>query len=195
MLAASQIEITELKQDRDDYKGQIVQLINQRQKAAENKSIATVQLALNNTDAGAQIDPLMPVPVSAALQSSALSRLDGKSADNLHISEIKKFVGDWAQSWSQQKVSSYLAFYAPEFRPANGMNNTKWKQLRGKRLTKPSFIEVGISDLKVVKNANGNFRATFAQDYRTDSYRDQVVKTLELEQANSGWKIVSEESL
>jgi chromosome segregation ATPase len=195
MLVASYDEISELEKLLDNYKGGVAELINLLGQSAANVSNATIQRVLNDAGVALLIDQLMPINVPEEPQPLALSSLNGGSADDLHLAEIETFVRDWAQSWSQKNVSNYFAFYGSNFRPGDGLNYEQWKQLRRKRLSQPKFIEVSISDLKVTKLVSGNLKVTFGQGYRTESYRDQIVKTIEMVQNNSGWKIISEESL
>ncbi len=195
MLVASYDEISELEKLLDNYKGGVAELINLLGQSAANVSNATIQRVLNDSGVVLLIDQLMSINVQEELQPLAFSSLNGGSADDLHLAEIERFVRDWAKSWSQKNVSNYFAFYGSNFRPGDGLNYEQWKQLRRKRLSQPKFIEVSISDLKVTKLVSGNLKATFGQVYRTESYRDQIVKTLEMVQNNSGWKIISEESL
>jgi CubicO group peptidase (beta-lactamase class C family)/chromosome segregation ATPase len=195
MLVASYNEISELEKLLDNYKGGVAELINLLGQSAANVSNASIQRVLNDAGVVLLIDQLMPINVPEEPQPLALSGLNGGSADDLHLAEIETFVRDWAQSWSQKNVSNYFAFYGSNFRPGDGLNYEQWKQLRRKRLSQPKFIEVSISDLKVTKLVSGNLKVTFGQGYRTESYRDQIVKTIEMVQNNSGWKIISEESL
>jgi hypothetical protein len=195
MLVASYDEISELEKLLDNYKGGVAELINLLGQSAANVSNATIQRVLNDAGVALLIDQLIPIQLLGEIPTLASSVLNGESAGDLHLAEIERFMRDWAKSWSQKNVSNYFAFYGSNFLPGDGLNYEQWKQLRRKRLSQPRFIEVSISDLKVTKLVSGNLKVTFGQVYRTESYRDQIVKKLELVQNNSGWKIISEESL
>jgi chromosome segregation ATPase len=195
MLVASYDEISALEKLLGNYKGGVAELINLLGQYAANVSDATIQRVLNDSGFALQIDQLMPIQLLGEAPTLASSVLNGESAGDLHLAEIERFVRDWAQSWSQKNVSNYFAFYGSDFFPGDGLNYEQWKQLRRKRLSQPRFIEVSISDLKVTKLVSGNLKVTFGQVYRTESYRDQIVKKLEMVKNNSGWKIIREESL
>ena len=107
-------------------------------------------------------------------------------------SEIEAVARSWAAAWSSQSVADYLAFYSDAFVPANGMDLTAWRAQRRQRLSRPEFIRVEIRDLET--RIDGPERATivFRQSYQSDTYSDDVEKTLELARLDGSWKILSE---
>ena len=107
---------------------------------------------------------------------------------------VEAFVRAWADAWSRQAVDDYLAHYSEEFQPADGSSRAAWEALRRQRLTRPSFIEVKVTDMEMESVDADRARATFRQAYRADRYRDVVVKTLELVRDGDRWRIVGEQS-
>ena len=71
---------------------------------------------------------------------------------------------------------------------------TAWKKQRYQRLGKPKFIKIGIRDVKIEKKTDTSARAIFIQKYQSDTFSDQVVKTLEMKWENGAWTIVKETS-
>ena len=105
---------------------------------------------------------------------------------------VETFVRAWADAWSRQAVDDYLAHYSEDFQPADGSGRAAWEALRRKRLTRPSFVEVKVSDMEIESLDVNRVRATFRQAYRADHYRDVVVKVLELARHGGRWWIVRE---
>lgn len=108
--------------------------------------------------------------------------------------DVARSVQTWASAWSDQDVDGYLASYAPDFRPSNGASRASWNRYRRDRLTRPSFIQVDISDLSVDMRSATTATAVFSQHYRSDNYEDQVRKTLEMVRVDGRWQIQSENS-
>jgi len=78
----------------------------------------------------------------------------------------------------KQDVESYLGFYAKQFRTPDNESRSKWEQTRRTRVSQPRKIEIRLSALKVQITDAENATAVFRQDYRSDSYRDSVIKEL-----------------
>lgn len=108
--------------------------------------------------------------------------------------QILATVHAWAEAWSAQDVERYLSFYGHHFRPADGRSRRHWERLRRKRVGGPDFIQVDLEALDVDVLGPDRARVSFTQRYRSDSYHDVVRKTLWLAKAETGWKIVREDS-
>ncbi|MFK8029969.1 MAG: tetratricopeptide repeat protein [Gammaproteobacteria bacterium] len=107
---------------------------------------------------------------------------------------VETAIRGWANAWASQDVEGYLARYSPTFRPSNGASYAAWASYRRDRLTKPSVIEVELSDIQVDFNSASSARAMFKQKYRSDNYRDEVIKELVMIKSDGQWRIVSEVS-
>lgn len=109
--------------------------------------------------------------------------------------EIQQMISNWAASWAAQDVQAYLDFYTAEYTPETGISHKQWAWGRKQRLSAPSFIKVDISDISVAEAGNGTIRSVFRQKYQSDTYQDEVYKTLTLTQENGRWKIATESTL
>ncbi len=98
----------------------------------------------------------------------------------------------WAEAWSRQDVDGYLASYAASFQPPDGLRRGEWMEQRRLRLRRPSFIEIGVSEVELRVLTPDRLAVRFQQDYRSDTFADRVLKTLELTRADGEWKIVRE---
>jgi tetratricopeptide (TPR) repeat protein len=109
--------------------------------------------------------------------------------------EVLATVLDWVAAWSAQDVNAYLRYYGADFRPPDGMGRPQWEAQRRARLTRPSYIEVTVSDPGVRVEPDGRARVSFVQTYRSNTYSDRTTKTLLMSREDSGWKIVSEQAV
>ena len=100
----------------------------------------------------------------------------------------------WAAAWSDQRVEDYLSFYAPDFRPPNGLSRAAWEEQRRDRLGRPEFIRVTISSLGAEAAGEGTVRATFGQEYESDTFSDSVTKVLTLVERDGDWRILTEQA-
>ena len=105
---------------------------------------------------------------------------------------ITAVVEQWRAAWSGKDVASYLALYAPDFKPA-GMSRARWEAQRKERLSKPSFIKVNVADSQVTVGGDKAATATFTQQYETDTLKESGKKTLVLGNYNGKW-LIREES-
>ncbi|MEM7351315.1 MAG: hypothetical protein AAF657_10945 [Acidobacteriota bacterium] len=108
---------------------------------------------------------------------------------------VRDFVLDWARSWSEQRVDDYLAHYASNFRPPNGLGRGDWEAQRRQRISSPASIEVGVEQLEIVTVASRAAVATFVQSYRSATYKDRVAKLLDLVREGGEWRILEERLL
>ncbi len=107
--------------------------------------------------------------------------------------DIAGAVDAWAKAWSAQNVEGYLAAYAADFRPANGVSRSRWAATRRERVAAPARISVEVSELEVALKED-TARASFVQSYSSDTMSDRVRKTLTLVREGDAWKIAGETS-
>lgn len=111
------------------------------------------------------------------------------------IRQIVALAETWARAWSGQRVDDYLRLYAADFRPPDDMSRSEWEALRRTRILKPGRIEVKLSAVETEIAGDERARVSFDQIYRSDTYTDQVRKTLELVREADGWKILAESTI
>ncbi len=110
-------------------------------------------------------------------------------------SELQQLIANWATSWSAQNVEAYLEFYSGNYSPDPTVTHKQWEWGRHKRLSKPAFIKIEVSDISLADAGNGSVRSVFRQAYQSDTYQDTVYKTLILARENGQWKISAETTL
>ncbi|MBT8419879.1 MAG: tetratricopeptide repeat protein [Gammaproteobacteria bacterium] len=100
----------------------------------------------------------------------------------------------WAEAWSNKDVEGYIASYAPTFVPSNGMPFSSWKAQRRNRILAPKFIEVTISEPRIIMLDNDRVRIHFIQQYRSNTYQDMVHKAIDLVNIAGNWRLIREET-
>lgn len=108
-------------------------------------------------------------------------------------SEVLKAVQAWAKAWSAGDAKTYLAFYAPGFRPPGGQGRNEWEQSRRERLAKSRKISVQVQNPKVTFARPEEAVVTFRQSYRSDALKTSGLKRLTLTRVNGRWLIQQEE--
>ena len=107
------------------------------------------------------------------------------------VEAVEQRVKAWAAAWSEQQVDAYMDCYAPDFSPPRTSRRV-WQQQRAARIRAPASILVQAKDISVEVVDASRARATFYQDYETDTKQLYTWKTMELARLPGGWKIVRE---
>ncbi len=138
----------------------------------------------------AQIQPDVIPPFPGANAPSA-----GSSAAINNEEAVLQAVKAWSEAWRQRNEEAYLAAYAPDFVPQGGGTRAGWEKRRRLLLGVAKNIELKIDSPSVELAPDGNAIVTFNQFYRSDSYRDAVVKQLKLAPRDGRWLIIEEHVL
>ncbi|MFC1602567.1 hypothetical protein ACFL3U_03255 [Pseudomonadota bacterium] len=123
--------------------------------------------------------------------AKAKAEAEASAAEN-HETNILNAVTSWANAWSTQKIDDYINSYASDFKPKQYKSREYWEAQRRKRLSRPSSINIQLSNIQINLTEDGNATVTFIQIYKSPSFTDQVRKTLVLKQESGIWKINSE---
>ena len=158
---------------------------------ANNQSVRYKQNLISQLDTGiGAASTAIPKPaVAAPAAATSADTMPTASADAAAINAV---LLTWAKAWSNRDVAAYLAHYDAGFVPEGGLTRTTWEQQRRDRITRPSRIAVRAANPEVVKVGDDRVRVNFLQEYQSDSFSDQVNKTLEFKSNAGGWKIVRE---
>lgn len=134
-----------------------------------------------------------PAAPTAAPTPAAPTPVPAAAADpGIDAAAINSSLLAWAKAWSAKDVDGYLALYAPDFAPEGGLTRAAWEQQRRERISRPARIAVRALSPEISRIGADRVRVNFVQDYQSDSFSDQVNKTLELRATEAGWKIVRE---
>ena len=164
-----QTELSQLEQQRTALAGQ-----------AENRAQAQQP---DNRQAAAQ-------PNTATSAQPASPAAVNKPSEQDLVTTVKL----WAEKWSARDVEGYVAAYAEEFMPADGSSRSSWVAQRRDRIRKSRSIRVELANIKVRFLNNQVAQVMFTQNYQSDSYQDNIDKTLLLRWQNGHWLIAEESS-
>lgn len=105
---------------------------------------------------------------------------------------ITSAVNSWAKAWSSKNLDQYFASYGASFQPAKGESRKAWEEQRRERISKPSKISVGVSNINITSVDNSNAKVRFKQAYRADGKPIYTTKTLVMKKAGDSWFIEQE---
>ena len=108
---------------------------------------------------------------------------------------VLKSVNAWAQAWAQRDDEAYLAAYDAGYVPQGGGTRADWEKRRRLLLAVAKNIELKIDSPSVDRSDDGTATVTFNQFYRSENYRDAVVKQLRMAERDGRWLIVEEKVL
>lgn len=157
---------------------------------------ATVSAAAQPEILEAPKNPL-PEPattVTTAALTKSVARGDTELGPAMER-ELNQALNGWASAWSDQNIQDYLNHYTRGYRPNSKTSNSKWRSTRQIRLSKPTFIRVGVSDITMSALPDGRVRVVFLQDYTSNSFQDNIYKSLIFSRENRSWKISAEKTL
>jgi len=143
----------------------------------DGKTVQTAPVIVQQAVVPAVAEPAVSEPVT---------KVDPKA-------DVLKSVQGWAVAWSAKNTRDYLAAYKPDYKP-QGMSRDAWEKQRLERISKPKVIEVELSEVSVSVSDDSHASVSFSQRYRSDLYRDNTRKTLQLEKFGNAWLIVSEQA-
>ena len=106
--------------------------------------------------------------------------------------EVIKTVDGWARAWSENNVSGYLGYYAPDFETPAGEPRSDWEAARKARIAKPKKIQVTVEAPKVKFTSANRVTVTFRQNYRSPGLKVASTKTLVMVKTGERWLIQQE---
>lgn len=105
---------------------------------------------------------------------------------------VEASLNNWANAWSAQDVNTYISSYGREFSPPKNLSRSAWEKERRKRLLRPSFIKVTLSNVKINLHGKDYAEIRFTQGYQSDTYRDKVKKEILMRKVDGKWLITHE---
>ena len=131
---------------------------------------------------------VLPAPVAKPAPVAAASNV--APADK---TEVLTAVNNWSKAWSARNVDAYLGMYGKSFAVPGGEGRKAWEQERRSRIEGKKSISVRIDGPEVKIDGN-TATVSFKQLYKADALDTSTRKTLVLQKASEGWKIVSEKT-
>lgn len=160
----------------------------------EKPELPKLELLTNiqsSSNAGVQQQAAAPVVTKAPVISSR--------SDDLSVIEqqVNNSVLNWTKAWSSANVKGYLSVYSSSFKPSEyGKTYTQWRTDRTNKLKFGKISKVNVDSVKVYVDSTKNQAiAQFVQHYRSSTYKDKVLKQLQLTLQDGRWLINSERVL
>ncbi|MDM8542177.1 AAA family ATPase [Desulfococcaceae bacterium HSG9] len=104
--------------------------------------------------------------------------------------QIKEIVESWRKAWEEKRLDDYIAFYHLDFVSKN-KNLVAWEKYKKILNLRNKKISVKISNVKVCLSESRVY-VGFRQYYRSDSFKEDNFKLLELKKHKGLWKIYRE---
>lgn len=160
---------------------------------ARGKSTAAQGTVAPAIVASSNPEPVKAEPAAAATTKPAPAEKSVEPASATDSgSEVLKIVNAWAAAWSAKNVNKYLSFYAADFKTPDGESRAAWETTRQERLSKPKFIQVGISNAAVKFSDSNHATVKFSQSYRASHLKTSGNKTLLMVKSGDNWLIQEE---
>ncbi|HBF42780.1 MAG TPA: hypothetical protein DDW42_03970 [Desulfobacteraceae bacterium] len=105
--------------------------------------------------------------------------------------QIKQFISMWKMAWERRDFRTYIGLYDRRFQ-SNGMDLRAWKRYKARLNKKHHSVQIGISDVKIIKQSKNSAYIRFKQNFQAGSYHDLGLKDLFIIRHGRQWKIKKE---
>ncbi|MDO9468255.1 MAG: outer membrane protein assembly factor BamE [Thiobacillus sp.] len=135
---------------------------------------------------------LQPETNVAQIQPDVIPAFPDPYAVSADDQTVLKAVNEWAAAWSRRDEDAYLAAYDASFVPQGGGSRADWEKRRRLLLGVTNKIDLKVDSPSVDRSGGEGVTVTFNQFYRSDRYRDAVVKQLRMVERDGRWLIAEE---
>ena len=149
--------------------------------------------ALKSVDASTTLAPIQLAQLDDGLSGQQTASLGDPAEVSKNL--ISK-TNAWAKAWENKDVNSYIAFYAPSFKPEDGSYEA-WVSNRRERISKAQEIDIEISDMQVIPSFDNpdEYEISFVQDYKAKNYQERSRKVLTWKDNKGVWQIIREQNM
>lgn len=144
-----------------------------------------------------EVQPAAPVKQQSSVPDAPADKKAAAKADASAASpaagEVLATVDQWAKAWSARDAKTYLGFYSPDFKTADGSSRKKWEAQRRARIAGKKAIEVKVEAPQVTVDGN-TATVKFRQVYIADRVKASDDKMLQLIKQGDAWQITKEGS-
>ena len=139
---------------------------------------------------------LQPEDNAASLKPFVMPEFPNASATSSSPEEqIAAALNAWAGAWRARNEDAYFSAYAANFRPEGGQSRAEWEERRRLLLGVSRNIDLQIDGVAAEAITEDRAQVSFRQFYRSDSYRDAVIKQLKFVRVDNRWLIEEENVL
>jgi Flp pilus assembly protein TadD/ketosteroid isomerase-like protein len=135
----------------------------------------------------AKTEPAKPEPAKVEPPKTEPAKATPGNSD----SQVAAAIAAWAKAWAAKDVPGYLAAYASDFTPPDGMARAAWEAQRKERIERAKSISVEAKIVKIAYAGN-DATVTIRQAYRSDTVKSDNTKTLVMVRSGDKWFIRSE---
>jgi len=96
------------------------------------------------------------------------------------------FVNNWLLAWQDQDVNAYFNHYQENFRGFNFTSPQAWEQDRIVKISRPSYIELRMTDFEILMESSQDALIQFSLEYRSAYYADRTLKEVLLRKDRRG---------
>lgn len=144
--------------------------------------------------------PPEPVTLQAeanveAIKPDVMPEFPGAASSASPEGQVMAALNAWAEAWRARDEEAYLAAYAASFRPEGGQTREQWEKRRRLLLGVSRNIDLQIDGVATEAMTEERAQISFRQYYRSDTYRDAVIKQLKFVRADNRWLIEEEKVL
>ena len=132
-------------------------------------------------------EPTKAEPVKVEPSKAESAKTAAGNAD----AQVAAAVAAWAKAWAAKDVPNYLAAYASDFTPPEGMTRAAWEAQRKERIDRAKSITVDAKIIKIAYTGN-EATVTLRQNYRSDAIKSDNTKVLKMVRSGDKWFIRSE---
>ena len=151
---------------------------------AATRTVSPAELSLQPETDVAKIQPDVIPPFSGTAPTAAAGD-----------APVLKSLNEWANAWARRDSAGYFAAYDARFVPQGGGSRADWETRKRQSLNAAKSIEIKIDSPSVKRADDGTATLRFKQYFRSDRYRDAVVKQLRMVERDGRWLIVEEKVL
>lgn len=161
----------------------------------DQKPVAVVAVAAVVTP-----EPVKQQPVTTTVRVNDNATQPVSEASTL-LESVSQAIERWRSDWQSRNADAYLSHYHPAFSNAK-YDYTSWSQYKRRVNRNKTFIDVDISNIKIIKQVTDSPKeqtvvVTFNQQYRSNNFSANDSKQLYLTRnsADQSWQILSEGSV
>ena len=152
--------------------------------------------SLHNVNNLTTIQPAQPAK-TIQLASAAIVKtkpVKTKKPPKVTKEQLIKPLQDWAKAWSQKNFKNYTKAYSKGYKGGKA-NHQTWVNYRRSRILKPGSIQVKLSNFQIKSQSSTRAIIDFHQRFKSPTYKDKVVKRIQLTKIGDSWKITKESTV
>ncbi len=152
--------------------------------------------SLHNVSTPIAKPPVKPVKVVQIEPTATIVKkaVEIKRPAQYSVEEFIKPLQEWATAWSQKNFDNYVLAYSKKYKGGKS-SHQQWVDYRRSRILKPGSIQVKLTNFEIKSQNNSRAIIDFHQIFKSPTYKDKVVKRIQLTNIDGQWRITRETTL